>query len=250
MTASTPSLTGLRVVPVAGRDSMLLNLSGAHGPFFTRNLLILPTRRTASSSCRARAYQNAPDALELVVGSRSARTRAAAYCREVRRRDSGGRGQHTSTCDDIHAVTSIESAARLLATPRCAVAALSAGHIATSQMLATFSTWAQGKTDFPTPATPTRRHWLRLRHEEALTPVCFACEAAHALYGFNDFKLKGAPCAAMNVERFALPSASEARVTSIQAALLKTHPPDSRHPALAPMPKDPSAPKGLLRSAR
>ena len=39
--SSTPRITDLRVVPVAGRDSMLLNLSGAHGPFFTRNILIL-----------------------------------------------------------------------------------------------------------------------------------------------------------------------------------------------------------------
>ena len=38
---STPVVTSLTVIPVAGRDSMLLNLSGAHGPFFTRNLLIL-----------------------------------------------------------------------------------------------------------------------------------------------------------------------------------------------------------------
>ena len=41
MSTSTPVITELRVIPVAGRDSMLLNLSGAHGPFFTRNLLIL-----------------------------------------------------------------------------------------------------------------------------------------------------------------------------------------------------------------
>ena len=40
-TSSTPVITDLRVIPVAGHDSMLLNLSGAHGPFFTRNLLIL-----------------------------------------------------------------------------------------------------------------------------------------------------------------------------------------------------------------
>ena len=40
-TSTTPLITGLRVIPVAGRDSMLLNLSGAHGPFFTRNLLLL-----------------------------------------------------------------------------------------------------------------------------------------------------------------------------------------------------------------
>src|SRR5271156_2352694 len=31
----------MRVIPVAGSDSMLLNLSGAHAPFFTRNLVVL-----------------------------------------------------------------------------------------------------------------------------------------------------------------------------------------------------------------
>src|SRR5579863_7796642 len=36
-----PVVTGLQVIPVAGYDSMLLNLSGAHGPFFTRNIAIL-----------------------------------------------------------------------------------------------------------------------------------------------------------------------------------------------------------------
>ena len=37
----TPCVTRVQVIPVAGHDSMLLNLSGAHGPFFTRNLLVL-----------------------------------------------------------------------------------------------------------------------------------------------------------------------------------------------------------------
>ena len=36
-----PRVTAMKVIPVAGQDSMLLNLSGAHGPFFTRNLVIL-----------------------------------------------------------------------------------------------------------------------------------------------------------------------------------------------------------------
>ena len=39
--SSIPTITALRVIPVTGRDSMLLNPSGAHGPFFTRNLLVL-----------------------------------------------------------------------------------------------------------------------------------------------------------------------------------------------------------------
>lgn len=37
----TPIITNMTVIPVAGRDSMLLNLSGAHGPYFTRNIVIL-----------------------------------------------------------------------------------------------------------------------------------------------------------------------------------------------------------------
>ena len=36
-----PRVTEMKVVPVAGQDSMLLNLSGAHAPYFTRNLVIL-----------------------------------------------------------------------------------------------------------------------------------------------------------------------------------------------------------------
>src|SRR3712207_300226 len=41
MTARTPTVARVEVVPVAGHDSMLLNLSGAHGPFFTRNIAIV-----------------------------------------------------------------------------------------------------------------------------------------------------------------------------------------------------------------
>jgi hypothetical protein len=36
-----PTIAGVEVVPVAGYDSMLMNLSGAHGPFFTRNVVII-----------------------------------------------------------------------------------------------------------------------------------------------------------------------------------------------------------------
>lgn len=39
--SSTPKVTAMQVIPVAGYDSMLLNLSGAHSPFFTRNIVII-----------------------------------------------------------------------------------------------------------------------------------------------------------------------------------------------------------------
>ena len=37
----SPRITSMRVIPVAGYDSMLLNLSGAHAPFFTRNVVLI-----------------------------------------------------------------------------------------------------------------------------------------------------------------------------------------------------------------
>ena len=38
---STPVVTDMQVIPVAGYDSMLLNLCGAHAPYFTRTIVIL-----------------------------------------------------------------------------------------------------------------------------------------------------------------------------------------------------------------
>ena len=39
--SAAPTITEMLVIPVAGHDSMLLNLSGAHGPFFTRNVAVV-----------------------------------------------------------------------------------------------------------------------------------------------------------------------------------------------------------------
>ena len=36
-----PVIETMEVVPVAGHDSMLLNLAGAHEPFFTRNIVVM-----------------------------------------------------------------------------------------------------------------------------------------------------------------------------------------------------------------
>jgi hypothetical protein len=52
----------------------------------------------------------------------------------------------------------------------------------------------RSKTDLPYLAgTGGEDHWYRVRHEEAVTPegIVRQAEAASALYGFNDFKLKG-----------------------------------------------------------
>src|SRR4029079_2928792 len=117
MSNSTPRITDLRVIPVAGRDSMLLNLSGAHGPFFTRNLLILTDSagRTGVGEVPGgeKIRQTLEDAGQLVVGQPIGSQQRV--LQEVQKkfadRDSGGRGLQTFDLrTTIHAVTAIESA--------------------------------------------------------------------------------------------------------------------------------------------
>lgn len=38
---AVPTVVKMEVFPVAGHDCMELNLSGAHAPYFTRNIVVL-----------------------------------------------------------------------------------------------------------------------------------------------------------------------------------------------------------------
>src|SRR5512133_3745833 len=114
---STPRITQFRVIPVAGRDSMLLNLSGAHGPYFTRNLLVLTDSDGRMGVGEVpggeKIRQTLEDARELVVGQSIGNVQAvlAEVQRRFADRDAGGRGQQTFDLrTTIHAVTAIESA--------------------------------------------------------------------------------------------------------------------------------------------
>jgi glucarate dehydratase len=206
MTMTAPIVTEMLVIPVAGHDSMLLNLSGAHGPFFTRNIVILKDNagRTGVGEAPggARITQTLEDARPLVVG-RS----IGAYngiLGELRRRfadrDAGGRG--TQTFDlrtTIHAVTALEAAlldllGQLLGVPVAALLGEGQQRDAVETLGYLFYIGDRNKTDLPYLGAPDAKDdWLRLRHEEALTPPAIVrlAEAAQARYGFNDFKLKG-----------------------------------------------------------
>ena len=204
--SSTPLISALRVVPVAGRDSMLLNLSGAHGPFFTRNLLILTANdgRTGVGEVPGgeAIRQTLEDAGALVVGQP-----IGAYQRvlqQVRRtfadRDSGGRGPQTFDLrTTIHAVTAIESAlldllGQHLDVPVAALLGEGQQRDAVEMLGYLFFVGDRRKADLPYASDPGADNaWCRLRHEEAMTPeaVVRLAEAARERYGFNDFKLKG-----------------------------------------------------------
>ena len=205
-TSSTPSITALRVIPVAGRDSMLLNLSGAHGPFFTRNLLILTDSagRTGVGEVPGgeKIRQTLEDARALIVGQPLGSQQR--LLQEVQRkfadRDSGGRGLQTFDLrTTIHAVTAIESAlldllGQHLGVPVAALLGEGQQRDAVEMLGYLFYVGDTSKTDLPYLSEPDADNaWSRLRREKALTPqaVVRLAEAAYERYGFNDFKLKG-----------------------------------------------------------
>ena len=119
-TTDTPRITRLQVIPVAGRDSMLLNLSGAHGPYFTRNILILTDSagRTGVGEVPGgeKIRQTLEEAGALVVGQPIGQYLGILQSmqQQFAGRDTGGRGLQTFDLrTTIHAVTaSISSAPR------------------------------------------------------------------------------------------------------------------------------------------
>ena len=192
--------------PVAGHDSMELNLSGAHAPYFTRNVVVLEDSTGALGIGEApggeKITQTLRDCEPIVIGASIAHRRAV--LNQVRAafadRDAGGRG--TQTFDlrtTIHAVTALECAlldllgkhldlpvADLLGDGRQRDSVRVLGYL--------FYLGDRHRTDLPyLGEEDSSTDWYRLRHEEALTPqgVVALAEAAQRRYGFTDFKLKG-----------------------------------------------------------
>jgi glucarate dehydratase len=204
--SATPRISAMRVIPVAGRDSMLLNLSGAHGPFFTRNLLVLTDSAGRSGVGEVpggeKIRQTLEDAQSLVVGQPiGAHLRVLqAVQRAFADRDSGGRGLQTFDLrTTIHAVTAIESAlldllGQHLELPVAALLGEGQQRESVEMLGYLFYVGDRTKTDLPYRSEPAADNdWFRLRHEQTLTPQAIVrlAEAARERYGFNDFKLKG-----------------------------------------------------------
>ena len=203
---AVPLITELQVVPVAGHDSMLLNLSGAHGPFFTRNVVVLKDNLGHTGVGEVpggeRIRQTLEDARSLVVDQSigTYNNILNAVRRRFADRDAGGRGQQTFDLrTTIHAVTALEAAlldllGQFLGVPVAALLGEGQQRNTVETLGYLFYVGDRVKTDFPYLSAPDAQDdWLRLRHEEALTPEAIVrlAVAAHARYGFNDFKLKG-----------------------------------------------------------
>ena len=203
---SSPKVTEMLVVPVAGHDDMLLNLSGAHAPFFTRNVVILRDNAGHTGVGEVpggeRIRQTLEDARQLVVGQPIGRHNniLGAARKRFADCDTGGRGLQTfDQRVSIHAITALEVSlldllGQFLGVPVAALLGEGQQRDVVEMLGYLFFIGDRTRTDLPYRSEPNVKiDWFRLRHEEALTTqtVVRLAEAAHAHYGFNDFKLKG-----------------------------------------------------------
>ncbi|STS84755.1 glucarate dehydratase [Klebsiella pneumoniae] len=204
--SSTPVVTTMQVIPVAGHDSMLMNLSGAHAPYFTRNIVIIKDNAGHTGVGEIpggeKIRQTLEDAIPLVVGKTLGEYKnvLGAVRNQFADRDAGGRGLQTFDLrTTIHVVTGIEAALLDLLGQHLGVnvaSLLGDGQQRSEvEMLGyLFFVGNRHATPLAYQSQPDEQcEWYRLRHEEAMTPdaVVRLAEAAYEKYGFNDFKLKG-----------------------------------------------------------
>ena len=219
---STPTVTEMLVVPVAGGDCMLLNLCGAHGPYFTRNIVVLRDNAGNTGVGEVPGGEGIRRTLEraipLVVG-----TPIGAYTATLNAIRASLPGAKSPKQTIVHQVTS-ESEARVLRQPHeinlrtdnvitaveaalldllgqhlgvpvCALLGEGQQRDAVKMLAYLFYVGDRTKTDLPYPEPIGGANaWTRLRVEAALTPdaIVRQAEAATERYGFNDYKLKGA----------------------------------------------------------
>ena len=205
--STQPTIAHVEVVPVAGHDSMLMNLSGAHGPFFTRNIVII----TDSDGRTGLGEVPGGEKIRTTIEEAGALPRPASRwpatapcCADVAAkfadRDAGGRGLQTFDLrTTVHAVTAVESAlldlhGQFLGVPVAELLGDGQQRSSVPMLGYLFFIGDPGRTDLPylVEDAPADR-WEKLRRQEAMTPeaVVALAEAAQERYGFSDFKLKG-----------------------------------------------------------
>ncbi|MGT2923660.1 enolase C-terminal domain-like protein [Streptococcus caviae] len=203
---SVPTVVKMDVYPVAGYDSMLLNLSGAHGPYFTRNVVILEDSSGNLGVGEVPGGQKITDTLErakdLVVGRSIGEYKN--IVKEIGEKfgqlDSGGRGLQTFDLrTTVHVQTAVETPLLDLLGQHLQVpvaALLGDGQVREDVPFLGYLFYVAdpNKTDLPyLQGDDDSDDWGRLRRKEAMTPEAIVdlAKAAYKRYGFKDFKLKG-----------------------------------------------------------
>ncbi|SFH63698.1 enolase C-terminal domain-like protein [Modicisalibacter xianhensis] len=203
----TPTITDMQVIPVAGRDSMLLNIGGAHSPYFTRNLVLLTDSAGNTGVGEAPGGETIQKSLEqarqFVVGQPIGKLRSMVASLHTAGRGADfedfGKGSWTFELR-VNAVAALEAAlldllGKFLDVPVAEL--LGDGKQRDSvEVLGYLFFIGDGHAtplDYRRGTTGFSHDWYRLRDEVAMNPqrIVELAEAAQDRYGFKDFKLKG-----------------------------------------------------------
>ncbi len=204
-----PIVTEMKVIPVAGNDSMLLSLSGAHAPFFTRNIVVLTDSsgniglgEVHGGEAIAKALE---DSIPFVVGRQINEYRSILRTltdrHNVRSRNSEGL-QNLSLSnlkDVVHSETAVESAlldlwGKFLNMPVCDL--LGDGRQRDDVVVLGYLFYQadKRKSDLSyIDESNSDNPWFRVRRNEAMdsNSIVEQAQALKEYYGFKDFKLKG-----------------------------------------------------------
>lgn len=203
----SPIVEKMEIFPVAGTDCMELNLSGAHAPYFTRNIVILTDSNGVEGVGEVPGGQKITAALEsvkdLVVGTRivdykQTLNKVRAWLNANIKDDVRGL-QTFDLRTGVHVVTAVEAPlldlmGKFLDVPAAALLGDGIQRERVRFLSYLFYVGDQKKTDLPyTDESDSDCEWYRIRHNEALTPEAIVAQAkaTHEKYGFEDFKLKG-----------------------------------------------------------
>ena len=205
-TQSSPIITDMQVIPVAGHDSMLMNIGGAHGAYFTRNIVILKDSAGNTGVGEAPGgeviYNTLMEAVSHVKGQEVARMNRLVHQIHTGNQssdfDSFGKGAWTFELR-VNAVAALEAAlldlmGKFLGVPVCELLGPGKQRDEVTVLGYLFYIGDRQKTDLPYQEGERGSHdWYHLRHQEAMSSeaVVRLAEAAQDRYGFKDFKLKG-----------------------------------------------------------
>ncbi len=210
---AVPYVTSMQVIPVAGYDSMLMTLSGAHAPCFTRNLVILTDSAGHTGIGEIHGGDYTHDGLEamrpLVEGM------PVSCGREVLQKihravdphaDEAGEGIQTLDIAKLKYVVRSEWAVecamldllgQYLEVPMCQL--LGEGQQRKEVEVLGYLFYVSDKAKTPAgemqyiDEADSADPWFRLRRQEILTPerIVEEAEAVAEKYGVRNFKLKG-----------------------------------------------------------
>ncbi|MCL1993684.1 MAG: glucarate dehydratase [Spirochaetes bacterium] len=207
--SKTPVITEMKVIPVAGYDSLLLSLSGAHAPCFTRNIVILKDSAGNTGLGEVHGGDSITKALEsyvpLVVGSELGKFRSVVQSLK-RIHEEGAKNSEglqslslANLKDVVHAETAVEAAlldltGQFLGVPVCEL--LGDGRQRRDVIVLGYLFYIADakKTGLSyIDENDKSNPWFALRRKPAMTAEAIVeqAQAAKEYYGFKDFKLKG-----------------------------------------------------------